>query len=102
MRQVNGRRSRAAEHPNWCHAARCHAGLHSLGEHRSEPLAVGVGLEGGRIVATRVMTSGGRHWLEMRVTAPLAAPTEPARSHTARRLLDGLIGALNRALTARP
>ncbi len=101
MRQIIGRRSRAAGHPEWCHAARCHAGLHKLGEHRSEPLTVGGGLDGGRIVATRVLTTGGRHWLEMRVVAPLAAPTEPARSHTARRVLDGLVGALNRALTAR-
>lgn len=84
-------------HPDWCNQARCHAHLHQLGEHRSEPLSINPGRPGGRLVATRVQT-GQRHYLEITVVAPLLAPAETGRAVTAQLVLDGLTYALTRAI----
>lgn len=90
-------RAQAAQHPPWCHTARCNA----FAEHRSEPLAVGAGPSNGTIVATRVQTTAGRDWIEIRVSAPLRAETEAGQARTARRVLDELVTALNRAIGGR-
>jgi hypothetical protein len=92
---VSHRRER--EHPEWCHVARCHAV--SLGEHRSEPVVVGVGGAGG-IVATRVRTRRGVDRLELRVSASLGAGADVDQAAAARRVLAELVDALNRAASS--
>lgn len=99
MRHITGRAAGAA-HPSWCHRARCRAGLHQLGEHRSEPISVVAGRS--RLVATRVLTVGDQrdesHWLELLLVVPLAGVDERARSGLARRILDGLAVTTTRLL----
>lgn len=102
MVQITGRRYRVDRaHPEWCNEDRCHAGLHQLGEHRSAPHTIR-GADGAQVVATRVQTAQGRHWLEMTVTAPLTAPTESGRARVAQLVIDGLVTAVTRALGGRP